>query len=369
MITRIYIDNYKCLSNFELKPGKLGLLLGTNGSGKSSVFEAIWAIAALVTRDDKTHSLFGGKTICAWDTRKDQVFELDLTSNQHEIKYTLQVQFDENSYLSEINRETLSVDDNLIMSCEDGKVSIISPETHEIREYFLDKSFSGISVLASQLRNENIVVFRDYISRFIFLRLMPQMITSVSKNENEMLFPNGSNFTSWYQFQLLNQVQSFGSRITTTLQHVIPGLSGIRFIKSGKTERWLQLDFIDSVRKIPIPFDLEDLSEGQRALIVLYTLLCCSSEKPLTLFLDEPDNYIGLSELQPWLQSLVDACGNNVSQALIISHHPELYNYLGRDYGIWFDRSPIGPTRIVPPPDLSKWNLPLSELAARGWLP
>ncbi len=41
MITRLYVDNYKCLVNFELRLDELTLLLGPNGVGKTSVLEAI----------------------------------------------------------------------------------------------------------------------------------------------------------------------------------------------------------------------------------------------------------------------------------------------------------------------------------------
>ncbi len=36
MIKRLYVDNYKCLVNFELPLQDLTLLLGPNGVGKTS---------------------------------------------------------------------------------------------------------------------------------------------------------------------------------------------------------------------------------------------------------------------------------------------------------------------------------------------
>lgn len=39
MLTCLYVDNYKCLVNFELRFGDATLLLGTNGAGKSSVLD------------------------------------------------------------------------------------------------------------------------------------------------------------------------------------------------------------------------------------------------------------------------------------------------------------------------------------------
>ena len=41
MITRIFIDNYRCFTNFEFVPGRLNLLLGANGAGKSSFFDLL----------------------------------------------------------------------------------------------------------------------------------------------------------------------------------------------------------------------------------------------------------------------------------------------------------------------------------------
>ncbi len=41
MLKRLYVDNYKCLVNFEFVPQQIQLLLGVNGTGKSSVFDVL----------------------------------------------------------------------------------------------------------------------------------------------------------------------------------------------------------------------------------------------------------------------------------------------------------------------------------------
>ncbi len=41
MLTRVYVNNFKCMVNFERKLSALNLLLGANGSGKSTLFEAL----------------------------------------------------------------------------------------------------------------------------------------------------------------------------------------------------------------------------------------------------------------------------------------------------------------------------------------
>lgn len=49
MMQRLYVHNYKCFENFELKLGDTpsALLIGKNGSGKSSVAAALGLLQAI----------------------------------------------------------------------------------------------------------------------------------------------------------------------------------------------------------------------------------------------------------------------------------------------------------------------------------
>ena len=87
---------------------------------------------------------------------------------------------------------------------------------------------------------------------------------------------------------------------------------------------------------------LDEISDGQRALITLYALIHLTEGQRHTLFLDEPDNYVALPEIQPWLMALADACGEVVSQVVVCSHHPELIDYLGGDSGLLLQREKSG---------------------------
>ncbi|MCB9527489.1 MAG: ATP-binding protein [Myxococcales bacterium] len=113
---------------------------------------------------------------------------------------------------------------------------------------------------------------------------------------------------------------------------------------------------------------LDELSDGQRGLLALYALLHLTAGQGFSLFLDEPDNYIALPELQPWLLALSRACGDTLTQAVVCSHHPELIDYLGPESGLALEREPSGVTRVRPLIDLVPGDaLKLSESIARGW--
>ena len=112
-----------------------------------------------------------------------------------------------------------------------------------------------------------------------------------------------------------------------------------------------------------------ELSDGQRALVVLYALLHLRQPSGnVVLFLDEPDNYLALREIQPWLMELVGLCEDTESQVIICSHHPELINYLGPDCGLFLQRDDSGITTTRSAvAAITDSSLPLSELIARGW--
>lgn len=53
MLTRLHVDNYKSLMNFEFMPPRICVLVGENGSGKTSIGTVLDARHAfVVTRPD-----------------------------------------------------------------------------------------------------------------------------------------------------------------------------------------------------------------------------------------------------------------------------------------------------------------------------
>jgi len=89
-----------------------------------------------------------------------------------------------------------------------------------------------------------------------------------------------------------------------------------------------------------------------------------------TTCIDEPDNFVSLREVQPWLHALVDHATTpvNRAQVVLVSHHPELLNLLAREHGIVFVRTNGGPVLARPYSEVDDTGLLPSEAIARGWL-
>ena len=78
MIQRLYVNNYKCLVNFELRLEELSLLLGPSGAGKTAVLDIMLALRRLLSGVARVTDadVFPTRTLTRWQARDLQVFEI-----------------------------------------------------------------------------------------------------------------------------------------------------------------------------------------------------------------------------------------------------------------------------------------------------
>ena len=92
MLSRVYIDNYKCFVNFEYKPTRKQLILGDNRSGKSTFFEVLSKLRKFIGEGMQIGEVFKEETLTRWQNRDLQTFEFDVDGNGGLYKYSLQVE-------------------------------------------------------------------------------------------------------------------------------------------------------------------------------------------------------------------------------------------------------------------------------------
>jgi hypothetical protein len=174
------------------------------------------------------------------------------------------------------------------------------------------------------------------------------------------------NFASWFRFLSLEH-QGATMAIIPELKKVIPGFSSFSVKEAGEAKVLKVLLEQPDGNGRPLIYDFSELSDGQRVLVVLYALLFGLKDEGVSLFLDEPDNFLALREVQPWLTALTDSCGEGVEQTVLISHHPEIIDHLALSSGLWFYRDSNGPARVTDKPAAQVDGLKPSETIARGW--
>jgi len=367
MIKRLYVDNYKCLVNFELKLDELTLLLGSNGVGKTSVLDVMFGLRKLLSGEAKItdKAAFPTTTLTRWQHRDNQVFELDVVLDGEEYRYRLEVEHNRTQRKARVASETLEQNGNLLFHFNMGEVHLFRDDYSDGPVFGGDWNESALARVPPRNDNAKLTKFLEFVRKIIVCGLYPASFQTESFTEDMVLDRDAKNFAAWYRNLLLER-QELVPEFTKALEQVIDGFRGIRMEKVGLDTRALMVMFDQFGERYELRLD--EISDGQRALIALYSLVRLAAGQGYTLMLDEPDNYVALSEIQPWLIELADACGGEVPQAVLCSHHPELIDYLGGDQGAVLVRESSGATVVRSTDKMTiEGGLRLSEVIARGW--
>lgn len=368
MLKRIYIDNFKCLYNFELPLGNINLLLGSNGSGKSSVFEVLRKLQTFIGGVGRTNSIFLFSDRSRWMNMPVQSFELDFAHPEGIMRYELKIEHSPTGDKNRVSGERLFFENQPLYLFERGEIQLFRDDFSRGPSYEFDSTQTGLATITPRNDNTRLMWFKDQIKRLVVVQIIPQIIQEYSEHEDPYLDRYLENFTSWYRYLSLDQ--GLALQVQSSLQNVMPNFNSFRYEIYGENTRRLSVEFSDKNHRSPVLFKFSELSDGQRVIIVLYTLLHAAQDEKnkYILCLDEPENFLALPEIQPWLVRLYDFCSEGRSQALLISHHPEMINYLlASPIGYWFEKDQYT-TRIKPIVSDSQSGLPISELIARGWI-
>lgn len=367
MLKRLYANNYRCLVNFEIEFDELTLLMGPNGGGKSTLFDLLYGIRhLLVDKDASIGRVFPPRDLTAWVDKTEQTFELDVRGDDGLFSYKLVISHDPEIRKQRIELEHLLLDGKPLFEFRRGEVQLYHDDHEPGPRYPFDWTISALSTIAPRNDNRKLTWFKKWVERMLIISLQPRAMSSETEEETEWLNRDGANFPSWYRY-ISQEHQDKTLQLTERLRDTIAGFHAFKLEQAGK-HRILKVGFnSEDQRGRPVYFDIDQLSDGQRVMIVLYTLLLGLQDLGHALFIDEPENYIALPEIQPWLMELNNARGEHFAQAVLISHHPELIDYLGPECGRWIERDPLGPTRVKRIPDRLDEGLKLSEQIARGW--
>jgi len=326
-----------------------------------------------VTGSTKVTTVFPAQDLTRWQSSGRQRFELDLQIGQTAYTYSLVVEHAEDSRRMRIGQEKLLTDSmplfELNVEGNEATAQLYHDDLTAGPQYPFDWSQSGVGSLPERPDNTRLTAFRRELKKFIIASPCPPLMLNESREEEDILSAHTENFVSWYRW-LSQEHQGGVFKACQQLERILPGFASFSLKEAGENIRVLKALFRrPSERGKPISFDFGELSDGQRALIVCYMMVFGLADQGVHLFLDEPDNYVELREIQPWLALL--ACnagdGNSVEQAVLISHHPEVIDYLAGSAGRWFERDAVGPSRVSDKPKARVEGLTASQSIARGW--
>jgi predicted ATPase len=362
MLKRLYIDNFRCFVNFEYKPEQKQLLLGANGSGKSSLLDAIRFLKHFLHGAENP---FLDTTRTRWLALSEQVFEIEALLDGKSYKYRVENRFAPNSPISTVRSESLKVAENLVFEQVDGMIhffggGVDAPST-------LPWKMTNSSLYLARLNNASVDRFLGWIEHVHCLRIdaYPDAMADTAEGEDTLPEDELENLADWYR-HLVQADPGANLATINSLGDVLEGFVSLQLDQLGINSRILRANFLQAGNK-KIAYSLSELSDGQRQLIALYMILHALIAKGDTVFLDEPDNYISLREIQPWLLAAEEAVEDSKGQLILISHHPEILNQWAQEDGLRFFREQNGHVRTEKFKSDFDGLLQPSELIARGW--
>ena len=361
MINRLYVNNFRCLVAFEAHFQEFGLLCGPNGAGKSSVFNALRVLCEVASGDMTVEQTIGYDDQTDWIDSDLVEFELDLTSGGHAFKYLLHIQQMSESVKPRIVKEQATCNGKLLFQRDLDGVTFDTG-----KGFPLDWRRAALGSIVATGSRQEIEILQREVSKILILRPNPLVMGSESNAEHSQPDLYLSNLVSWYRY--LAQEQEWSDHLRESLKSVWPDFRSFRLQNTGLQSKMLQLRFeANGGKNGSSELRLDQLSDGEKMLVGLYMILSALATGGIqTLLIDEPDNFVGLPELQPWVMSLMELLGEG-TQAILISHHPEILNPIGEHYGSYLWRANhSSPTRQ----SLLKAveGLTLSETIARGWV-
>lgn len=362
MLTRVYIDNFLCFVNFEYRPGIKQLLLGPNGSGKSSLLRAIRDLKQFVKGDDNP---FTQSTRTRWQDRPLQVFEIGARLDDRDYEYRVEIRFAAETREQSVDLERLTVSGVPVFELTKGEIRFFPDNSKESSGVPFRATKSALQL--SHLSNSHVRRFADWLDTVhcFAIDAYPGEMAEVADNEQPHPDDELGNFAPWYRY-LLQQYPEDNVRYLSCMKEALNGFRSLRFAPDEDGTRKLWADFAGPA-KGKVSYRLSELSEGQRCLIGLYAILQFVIAKRETVFIDEPDNFISLREIQPWLLAADQAVLDSGGQLILVSHHPEILNQWAVHYGLRFFREGNSQARTEEFKADREAILRPSELIARGW--
>ncbi|MDX2017445.1 MAG: ATP-binding protein [Planctomycetota bacterium] len=373
MLRKLSISGYKALDSFEIEFMPLTLLMGANGTGKTSICEVLRGIREFVIDSQPLSKVFSPESLGAnLGSESIHIVIKIAPSPDLELVYELVANYERSEFV--VHEELLSTTGNRLVMIRRGvqaerfnPLGVVGLESR----WRLGRGFSALANAPDDHVEIESTIFRDWLRNLLVARPSPLAMHKFSSRGQIGLEYHLSNFVSWHRAHALNDT-SLARAVEGDISAVFPEIRSLSHRYLNEVADIFEANVLArsggplAGNTFPVPFS--SLSDGQRMLIALYTILHAAVKPGSTVIIDEPDNFVALREIQPWINALRDRIETVGGQAILISHHPEVLNQLATHHGIELVREPDGhivAKRFNPP---NPGALTPAELVARGHL-
>lgn len=340
----VYVDNFKSLVDFRLNLDSFTCLIGLNGSGKSTVIQAIDFIAQLFKGD-----------VSGWLAQR-QWKPGDLNSKlvgKSNIQFLFMVSRGETNlfWVGSFNRtsmrctgEKLSIGNKLALTVSGGHYWL-GEVSHEMKmsdqsKIHFEYEGSILSQLKDEVLPEPLFSLKHFLQGIASLDLLaPHLLRKKASQSSGALGMGGERLSAFLYELSAAQRQALGEQ----LKGVYPNMSDVvtRSLRAG----WKELGISEHFGGKKVYTEARHMNDGMLRLMAILAEVLTDSQ---FLLFDEIENGINPELVEFLLDTLINA----KQQILVTTHSPMILNYLDDEVarkGVqYLYRTPEGFTRAVP---------------------
>jgi predicted ATPase len=352
MIQRLYINNYRCLENFELPiSGKSSsLLIGRNGTGKSTVGAALQVLQSIARGTNRVRDLVRTKDPARGRGDVPTRIELEVLIHGEVYRYSLALELPQDFKEMRVAEERLSQGGVDIFARDTAQVTLTRPSMSDSR-FIVDWHLVALPIIQQHSQSDPLYIFKNWLAKMLILAPIPPHISGDSTGDTLEPDKHCSNFGEWFT-GLLSHSPSAYAHIDTFIRRIMPDFKDIQNPLTGKDSRSLSVQFQQDQASLKLAFD--DLSDGEKCFFICAVVLAANDAYgPIFCFWDEPDNYISLDEAGQFVMALRRSFQSD-GQLLVTSHNPEAIRRFSTENTFLLDRrSHLEPTVVRPLADVT----------------
>jgi len=351
MLQRLYVNNFRCLENFELtmKEMSSALLIGKNGVGKSTIAKALEILQSIARGTNRLRDLakeprlIGTKDFAHGKRDVPIRLEIEVLLDNKLYKYVLALDLPENlENFKELRvfEEQFLVAGNPIYSRKAAQVTIHNNAQNKEAQFSVDWHLVAMPIIS----NDSVDIFKNWLSQMIILAPIPSLMTGNSYSETLEPKRDGSDIGEWLS-GILGRYPAAYREIDKYLRDIMEDFQDFVNEIIGKDLKSLVVRF--EKNKATLNVDFQDLSDGEKCFFLCALVLAANKfYGPIFCFWDEPDNYLSLSVVGDFIMSLRRSFKDN-GQIVVTSHNPEAIREFSYENTFFLDRkSHLEPTLI-----------------------
>lgn len=348
MIRRLYINNFRCLENFELPISgqSSALLIGKNGAGKSTIGRALEIFQRIARGTNRVNDLVNSKDLSRG--RKDVPirFEIEVELQGQIYKYVIAFDFPEGFKELRVFEEKLEVDGAPVFTRELAQVHLARLNYDQAAQFRIDWHLVALPIVQESSETDALFIFKQWLGRMLILRPIPSLIDGDSEDETLQPNPQVTDFGSWFSGLLAYALAAY-TEIDGYLKQVMPDLKDIKNPATGTDSRSLVIQFSNELGSLTLPFG--ELSDGEKCFMISALVLAANKSYDKVLcFWDEPDNYLALDEVAHFVLALRKAFQSG-GQFIATSHNPEaIRSFSEENTLLLYRKNHLEPTQVRP---------------------